>query len=128
MKARNILLIDDNDVDNYITSQMLLKNEIAENIVVKSSAIDALKFLHAIRNEPEMLPDYIFLDIRMPEMDGFDFLDQYSLFPDTVKEKCVIFMLTSSGDQKDVDRAAQYEYVKRFIRKPLNGTVLKEIW
>jgi len=128
MKARNILLIDDNDVDNYITRQMLLKNEIAENIVVKSSAIDALKFLHAIRNEPEMLPDYIFLDIRMPEMDGFDFLDQYSLFPDTVKEKCVIFMLTSSGDQKDVDRAAQYEYVKRFIRKPLNGTVLKEIW
>ena len=118
MKARNILLIDDNDVDNYITRQMLLKNEIAENIVVKSSAIDALKFLHAIRNEPEMLPDYIFLDIRMPEMDGFDFLDQYSLFPDTVKEKCVIFMLTSSGDQKDVDRAAQYEYVKRFIRKP----------
>lgn len=128
MKARNILLIDDNDIDNYITRQMLLKNEIAENIVVKSSAIDALKFLHAIRNEPEMLPDYIFLDIRMPEMDGFDFLDQYSLFPDTVKEKCVIFMLTSSGDQKDVDRAAQYEYVKRFIRKPLNGTVLKEIW
>src|ERR1051325_745054 len=98
MKAKNILLIDDNEVDNYITHQLLLKNEVAENVIVQSSAIDALRFLDSLRNDPDSLPEYIFLDIRMPEMDGFGFLDEYLLFPDALKTQCTIFMLTSSGD------------------------------
>lgn len=125
MKVKTILLIDDNEVDNFITRQMLLKYEVAENIIVQESAMDALRFLDGIRNEPDQFPDYIFLDIRMPEMDGFGFIEEYLLFPDALKDHCIIFMLTSSGDQKDVERAAQYSYVKKFLRKPLDENILK---
>ncbi len=127
MKAKNVLLIDDNEVDNYLTRHILLKNGVSENIIVHSSGIDALKYLDDIRNETELMPDYIFLDIRMPEMDGFEFLDEFKLLPDAIKNKCIIFMLTSSGDQKDVERAGQYSLVKRFLSKTLDGKILKDL-
>jgi CheY-like chemotaxis protein len=127
MKATNILLIDDNDVDNYITRQMLLKNKVAENIIVQSSAMDALKYLQGILDEPVNYPDYIFLDIRMPEMDGFDFLNEFAKFPDSIKNHSIIFMLTSSADQNDIMRAAQNPLVKKYLNKPLSNKVLSEI-
>lgn len=126
MKTKTILLIDDNQVDNYITRHLLIKNNITENINVQSSGIEALKFLEGISNEPDQIPDYIFLDIKMPEMDGFEFLDEYLLLPDTIKNKCVIFILSSSGDQIDIDKALNYSYVKKFLQKPLNINLLKE--
>ena len=127
MKAKNILLIDDNDVDNYITSYTLEKSEMAENIIIHTSANDALKFLDEVQNEPDRIPEYIFLDIRMPEMDGFGFLEEYALFPTTIRNRCTIFMLTSSSDQKDMARATQYPYVKKFLIKPFDPDMLNEL-
>lgn len=126
MKVKTILLIDDNNIDSFLTKHLLLKHNIGENIVVVSSALEALKYLDSIYNEPEQIPDFIFLDIRMPVMDGFEFLDEYVHLPDVIKNKCNIFMLTSSNDQLDIDRAAQYSYVKRFLTKPLNVNTLQE--
>jgi CheY-like chemotaxis protein len=128
MKAKNILLIDDNEIDNYITRHILISKNLAENIIVESSAVEALKFLHSIQNEPEKIPEYIFLDIRMPEMDGFGFLDEYGLFPEIIKNKCIICMLTSSNDEKDIERAGKYPYVKRFFKKPLDENVIDDLW
>ncbi|PKQ45001.1 response regulator [Confluentibacter flavum] len=125
MKVKTILLIDDNKIDSYITRHLLLKNKIGEIFIIQSSAIEALRYLDSIRNDPKHFPDCIFLDIRMPEMDGFEFLDEYVLLPDTIKNKCDIFMLSSSNDQRDIDRAAHYSYVKRFLMKPLNVDILK---
>ncbi|PKQ45229.1 response regulator [Confluentibacter flavum] len=126
MKTKTILLIDDNKIDSFLTKHLLLKNKIGENIIAVSSAIEALKFLDTVHNEPEQIPDFIFLDIRMPEMDGFEFLDDYERLPDTIKSKCDIFMLSSSSDQRDIDRAARYSYVKMFLMKPLDVNMLKE--
>ncbi|MGZ0015512.1 response regulator [Yeosuana sp. AK3] len=125
MKVKTILLIDDNKIDSYITRHLLLKNKIGENFIILSSAIEALRYLDSIHNDQKQIPDCIFLDIRMPEMDGFEFLDEYKLLPDTIKNKCDIFILSSSIDQRDIDRAARYSYVKRFLMKPLNINILK---
>ena len=124
MKIKNILLIDDNDVDTYINKYVLKQVDIAESIVAKSSAIDALEYLKGLRED---FPEIIFLDIRMPEMDGFGFLEKYSEFPETKKEHCRIIMLTSSNDAEDMKRAASNPYVKKYLNKPLSSEMLAGI-
>ena len=127
MKAKIILLIDDNEEDNHTTRQLLMKNEIAEHIIVESSAKHALRFLDGIHYHADQIPDYIFLAIRMAEMDGFDFMDEYALLPAAIKDHCTVFMLTSSDDKKDADRAAHYSSVKKYLRKPLDVNLLKTL-
>lgn len=118
------MLIDDNDVDNYISQHILQKHNLAETIIAKTSAIDALEHLDSIKDAPDKFPDIIFLDIRMPVMDGFGFLENFMKYPDAVKNKCRIFMLTSSQDPKDIERATANPHVKKYFNKPLNDEAL----
>ena len=128
MKFNKILLIDDNDVDNYIHKQILTKCNICTSIVTMSSAIDALEYLIELKAKPDEVPEIIFLDIRMPGMDGFEFLDQYQKFPDSLKNRSRISMLTSSQDQEDVAKAKKYPGVQLFLNKPLSKEmVVKKI-
>ena len=73
------------DIDNFINKSVLVKADIAENILTKTSAKEALSYLS---DENNVFPDIIFLDIRMPEMDGFEFLEECVNFPDHLKSKC----------------------------------------
>ena len=66
-----------------------------------------------------MLPQLIFLDIDMPLMDGFQFLDEFGNLSDKTQEKCSIIMLTSSISPADVNRSKKYDYVRKYINKPL---------
>lgn len=127
MKMKNVLLIDDNDVDNYVSKHIITKSKRAEKISVQSSAIDALEYLTKLYTSSEEFPDMIFLDIRMPEMDGFGFLDEFSKFPEAINNQCAVVMLTSSSDQNDIDRAAQYSVVKKYLNKPLEISMLENL-
>jgi CheY-like chemotaxis protein len=127
VKARSILLIDDNDIDKYITKNVLLRNHITENVVTLSSAEEGLSFLSNTKLSVENIPQYIFLDICMPEMDGFDFLDEFVKLPEFIKSLCSIFMLTSSIDNKDLERAKKYSCVDQFLRKPLDINILNAL-
>src|SRR6185369_5703936 len=100
MSNKNILLIDDNEIDNYITKQMLLNNKIGRNIITRSSAAEGLAYLKETEMKQGEMPDYIFLDIRMPEMDGFGFLDAFSSLSEAIKNHITVFMLTSSNDKR----------------------------
>jgi CheY-like chemotaxis protein len=74
-----------------------------------------------------IFPDLIFLDIKMPIMDGFGFLEEFSKLPEIKNNKCSIIMLTSSSDQDDVDRALQHQVVKKFLTKPLKIEMLENL-
>lgn len=74
------------------------------------------------------LPDYIFLDVRMPEMDGFQFLEELNNLPKEPLKYICVFMLSSSLDQKDIVRSQQFPMVKSFLSKPLDIQTIKEIF
>jgi CheY-like chemotaxis protein len=128
MKVKNILLIDDNEIDQYITMHILLKQKAAENIVVQSSTFDALIYMEGIlRNSPGQIPEYIFLDVRIPEMDGFGFLDEFTKFPEAIIKYCSVVILTSSSDPKDIERAMKYPVVKKYFEKSLSVEMLNSL-
>jgi CheY-like chemotaxis protein len=124
---KHVLLIDDNEIDRYIAQHIIAKNKMPQKISVKSSAIEALEFLAILKKNGEEFPDYIFLDIRMPEMNGFEFLDEFTKFPKTLIGHCNVIMLTSSGHERDSKHSFQYHCVKKFITKPLSLDLLEDL-
>jgi CheY-like chemotaxis protein len=120
---KTCLLIDDNYIDNFVTRRILESSNFADNIIVQQSATDAID---AIR-EGLVKPDVIFLDLRMPLMNGFEFLQEYDKLVDHDKSGTKIFMLSSSLDPIDVKRSGQNKYITQFIHKPLTQKILEEL-
>jgi len=114
------MLVDDNETDNFIHKRVLELGNFAGNIIIKNSGKTALEYLEVNQNNPSAIPDIIFLDINMPIVDGFVFLFEYDAFPDTIKNKCKIVILSSSDNKKDIDRIVDNDYVIHFITKPLS--------
>ena len=84
------------------------------------SGKEALEHLRPLFSTPEEIPQFIFLDINMPEMTGFEFLNEYQHLPENIRSKCIIMMLTTSLNEADRLRAEANEFVRRFLNKPLD--------
>src|SRR6478735_2255287 len=122
-----VMLVDDNDTDNFIHKRVIELTGFANKIIVKNSGKSALEFLQANQSTLENLPDIIFLDINMPIVDGFVFLFEYENFPDELKQKCKVVILSSSDNKRDIDRIVDNEYVINFITKPLSEEALSDL-
>jgi len=122
-----VLLVDDNDTDNFISKRIIEITKFAEKVIVKNSGKSALEYLESVQNENAELPDVIFLDINMPIVDGFVFLFEFETFPDHIKQKCKIIILSSSNNKRDIAKIVDNEYVIKFITKPLTEKALQEI-
>ncbi len=122
-----IMLVDDNETDNFIHKRVIELSGFANDIIIKNSGKSALEFLQANARTIEKLPDIIFLDINMPIVDGFVFLFEFENFSDVIKEKSKIVILSSSDSKRDIDRIVDNEYVVHFITKPLSEEALEDL-
>ncbi len=120
------MLIDDNEIDNLINQKMIESSAICQHILVHTGARSAIEFLRnveklsgAITDAKKLIPDIILLDIDMPLMDGFQFLEEFDRLSDMVKNDIKIVMLTSSMNPNDLSRAKKSKFVSKYLNKPL---------
>ncbi|GAB4126531.1 MAG: response regulator [Raineya sp.] len=122
-----VMLVDDNDTDNFISKRIIEITKFAKKVEIKNSGKSALQYLEDNQNNPENLPDLIFLDINMPIVDGFVFLFEFEMFPEELKKKCKVVILSSSDNKRDIEKIVDNEYVIKFITKPLTDSALNDV-
>ena len=128
MHAYNfVMLIDEDEIDNIINQKIIESNNFSQRVLVFQTGTEALEYLSKHAENEEDLPDLIFLDINMPIMDGFQFLEEFEKLQAPVLHKCKIIMLSSSISPRDIDRAASNKFVKKYLNKPLNSRYLQAI-
>lgn len=122
-KYKTVMLLDDNEVDNFVNKKMIENSNFAGQIYVHTSSKGALEFLGNLNSNgsanKELIPEFIFVDINMPILDGFQFLDEFENVPEEVKKKTKVVMLTTSINPADIQRCAENERILKYFNKPL---------
>lgn len=125
-----VLLIDDDGIDNFINERIVTSTNFAETVLVKTTVKDSLDYLKSNAGDELKLPEIIFLDINMPVVDGFEFLEQFEKIyaaNDAIKKKCKIIVLSSSVSPEDINRVSLNPRVYKYINKPLSENYLNAI-
>jgi|ERR1017187_77382 CheY-like chemotaxis protein len=122
-----VLLIDDSEIDNIINRKFLEQDKFAKNIISMQSSEKALEYLSDEFKFYKKVPDIIFLDLWMPLMNGFTFLKSFETFPEPLKCKTKIVMLTSSLYEEDLNQAKENKLIWILISKPLSFEALADL-
>jgi CheY-like chemotaxis protein len=114
-----VILIDDNEVDLMLHEKLISLQQISRTVLAFNSANKALEFLSSNIALPRIPPTVILLDIQMPEMDGFDFLEAFQSYPTRIRSQCHVIMVSSSLDYGDISRTNANPLVVKLLKKPL---------
>lgn len=127
-KLNCILLIDDDEPTNFLNRMVIEEVDCASRVEIMQSARDALKYLTNTTPEGDYpRPDLVFLDINMPAMDGWEFIEKYNQLPEEQKAKIIVVMLTTSFNPEDELKARRISGVSGFKNKPLTPEILMQI-
>ncbi len=122
-----VMVIDDNSIDLYINARMIETNGFSKNVIRHSSAESALQYLSENQENTKMLPQIILVDIYMPMMSGFEFMEAYDKFSPSLKDYCRVYIVSSSIDDNDIARANNDPNVIAFQEKPVTKDFLESI-
>lgn len=126
-KYKTTLLVDDSYIDNLINRKILENNNFSETITVIDSPQLAIQHIRESVSSGTPLPEVLFLDLRMPEMSGFDFLTELDTIENLPIDQVKIYILSSSLDPTDLKKVEENKLVTKFIGKPLSQEILEEI-
>lgn len=122
---KNVLLVDDDHIFNYLNERIIQKMGISDEIHSARNGQEALDLLNKYLSGTTALPDIIFLDLNMPVMDGFAFLEAFKRMKMPGKEKISIIIVTSSQDPKDIARAKELG-IDHYLTKPITEESIKK--
>lgn len=126
-KSFVICVIDDDHVYQYMITRTIKENNLSEDILIFSDGEEAIEFLKSNADKIENMPDVIFLDINMPIMDGWQFLEEFVFLKPRIGKKITIYMVSSSVDKADTERATKISELTDYIVKPITPDRLKDI-
>jgi CheY-like chemotaxis protein len=126
-KMKCVLLVEDDDTINFYNQFLIERLDIAEEVVVATNGEEALQYLKKAGSGEASQPDLILLDINMPIMNGFEFIEEYEQLPAEWKSKILVVMLTTSLHPADVERAKGHPSIVEYFYKPLMEQKLGEL-
>ena len=125
-KLRCVMLMDDNPDDNYFHQRVIGKYDRSLKVISMESASEAMAFLKS-NPQREIHPDLIFLDVNIPGMNGWEFLDAFNNLDAEIREKSVVVLLTTSEDQQISSREKPRKFLTDFKSKPLTVNILQDL-
>ncbi|EAR12920.1 response regulator [Polaribacter irgensii 23-P] len=123
-----IAIIDDDMIYQFMLSRIINDNKLAENIISFSEGEQAFQYLSENKINSENIPDVIFLDVNMPIMDGWMFIEAFAHLKTQIQKKIVIFMLSSSIDPVDIEKAYKISEISSYFIKPIKLKEVKRIF
>jgi len=122
-----LCFMDDKEIYQYAITRSVKTLNLAKNVLIFSDGEEAMSFLTDNINNTESLPDVIFLDINMPIMDGWHFLEEYIKLKPSINKPITIYMITSSVDPVDYEHAKRISEITDYIVKPVKPEMLKTL-
>lgn len=126
-KKQLACIIDDDQVYVFGVKKMIMFYDFCKDVLTFKNGEEALSYLHPRVENDDVLPEVIMLDINMPVMDGWEFLDAFTRIKPANAAKVTIYVISSSIKQDDIDKAKNYSAVTDYIVKPVNFENLKQI-
>ena len=129
MKSKSpvIALVDDDKIFQHTSARMIEALDLSRKILQFNNGEEALQYLKTYASDHDNLPDFLFLDINMPYVDGWMFLADYATIKDTLVKDIQIFMISSSIDQRDIVRAQKNSDVREYILKPVSPEKFRDL-
>lgn len=121
-------IIDDDPTYVFLTKRIITMKRLCERVLIYENGRIGIEELSRNMYSRDELPDVILLDINMPEMDGWQFLEEFIKIKPKLSKKVTVYMVSSSIDQADIERAKQYEEVSSYVIKPVSIKMLCELF
>ncbi|HLP34171.1 MAG TPA: response regulator [Bacteroidia bacterium] len=126
-KIKTLCLVDDDDIFQLITQRVIAQTNLVETIKIFSNGLDAMVFLKSVAQNAARLPEIILLDLNMPVMDGWEFLEEFTLLKPRLEKTITIYVVSSSIAPSDIQRAEAINEVTDYIIKPITTEKLLDM-
>ena len=121
----NFIVVDDSKLDCFIAEKVIKNLGRSESVNTFMQATDALQHITGLGENG--FRTVLFVDIQMPMMNGFEFVEEFDKLPADKRKNYIVFMLSSSINENDIARVKSYPTIKKFINKPLTGSTISVI-